>query len=78
MKKIIFVGALAILGLASCKKDYTCECTATVDMGELGKTSASASTTINDTKANASEACDAGDSQTNSGGYKSTTECEIK
>lgn len=26
MKKIILVGAIALLGLASCKKDYTCEC----------------------------------------------------
>ena len=26
MKKIILVGALALLGLSSCKKDYTCEC----------------------------------------------------
>ncbi len=78
MKKIILVGAVALMGLASCKKDYTCECTATVDMGELGKSSASASTTINDTKANATEACDAGDSKTTSGGYTQTSECEIK
>ena len=27
MKKIILVGAVALLGLASCKKEYTCECT---------------------------------------------------
>lgn len=26
MKKILLVGALAFIGLASCKKDYTCEC----------------------------------------------------
>lgn len=26
MKKVILVGAIALLGLASCKKDYTCEC----------------------------------------------------
>jgi hypothetical protein len=78
MKKIFLVGALAFLGLTSCKKDYTCECTSTVDMGELGKTSASASTTINDTKANATEACDAGDSKSTSGLYSSSVDCEIK
>ncbi len=55
MKKIILVGAVALLGLASCKKDYTCECTATVD-----GYSASASTTLNATKSDATEACEAG------------------
>jgi hypothetical protein len=29
MKKVVLVGVVAILGLASCKKDYTCECVAT-------------------------------------------------
>jgi hypothetical protein len=27
MKKIMLVGAVALLALASCKKDRTCECT---------------------------------------------------
>ncbi len=27
MKKVLFVGALALVSLASCKKEYTCECT---------------------------------------------------
>ncbi|MEN9442729.1 MAG: hypothetical protein RLZ33_2806 [Bacteroidota bacterium] len=27
MKKVLFVAALGMLTLASCKKDYTCECT---------------------------------------------------
>ncbi len=26
MKKVVLVGALALLGLVSCKKNYTCEC----------------------------------------------------
>lgn len=29
MKKFILVAALATFGLASCKKDYTCDCTYT-------------------------------------------------
>jgi hypothetical protein len=35
MKKIILVAAVAMLVLASCKKDYTCECTSSL----LGVTS---------------------------------------
>jgi len=27
MKKVVLVAAVAMLSLASCKKDYTCECT---------------------------------------------------
>lgn len=67
MKKVLSLAAagLMIAGLSSCKKEYTCECTATV----FGITS-SASTTIKDTKKNAEEACDAGDS--------AVTSCEIK
>ena len=30
MKKVILVQAVALLGLASCKKDYTCEWTVSV------------------------------------------------
>ena len=29
MKKVLFVAALGMLTLASCKKDYTCACTET-------------------------------------------------
>lgn len=59
MKKIILVGAVALLGLASCKKDYTCECTTTSDfMGQ--KSTATVSATINDTKSKATDACEAG------------------
>ena len=58
MKKVIRIAAFAVLGmvaLSSCKKDYTCTCTATV-----GEISSSASTTLNATKADAKEACEAG------------------
>ncbi|MFD1553919.1 hypothetical protein DNU06_14055 [Putridiphycobacter roseus] len=27
MKKVILIAAVSMLALASCKKDYTCECT---------------------------------------------------
>ena len=65
MKKIILVGAVALLGLASCKKDYTCECT--MDLYGVKTTS---STTLNATKSDATEACEAG----NTTGFT----CEIK
>ena len=50
MKKVL-VAAIALLALASCKKDYTCECET------LGIKS---TTTINDTKKNATESCESG------------------
>jgi Ni/Co efflux regulator RcnB len=62
MKKLVLsIAALALVAttMTSCKKDYTCECTATV----LGMT-ATTSTTINDTKKNATETCDKGDATT--------------
>lgn len=69
MKKFIAIAALGVLTLASCKKDYTCECTTTA----LGLT-ASASTTINNTKKKAEEACTAGSTTANG----ATTTCKIK
>lgn len=59
MKKIILVAAVATfgLGLGSCKKDYTCTCTFSG-----GGLSGSASTTINATKKDAKEACEADNS----------------
>ena len=62
MKKFLLsVAAFAIVAttMTSCKKEYTCECTATV----LGFT-ATSSATIKDTKKNAKEACEKGNSAT--------------
>ncbi len=74
MKKSIFVLAgVAMLALASCKKEYTCECTTTSAIGTI-----SATTTIKDTKNNATEACEAGSSSTNVGGMQTTVTCKIK
>jgi hypothetical protein len=68
MKKIFMIVAVAGFGLASCKKDYTCECTYT------GAVSGSSSVTITDTKKDAEAACDEGDSSANG----QTADCEIK
>lgn len=55
MKKITLLAAVIVaISFASCKKDYTCECSVTVN----GVT-ASGSTTINDTKKKAKDACTA-------------------
>lgn len=70
MKKIIFLGSFAVLGLVSCKKDYTCECTTT----SMGQT-ITQSTTINGTKKDAKAACENGSSSI---AGISTTTCVIK
>ena len=58
MKNVLFVSALALLGLSSCKKNYTCECIQTIDM--MGqKTNQTVTTPIKDTKSNATDACKA-------------------
>lgn len=67
MKKVLFVAVLGMLTLASCKKDYTCECTTTV----LGFSS-SATTIVKGTKKDAKAACENG---TNATTY---TTCVIK
>jgi len=55
MKRIVLgVAALSFLALVSCKKDYNCECKTSQDGTVIGETS----TTINDTKKNAEEACE--------------------
>ena len=69
MKKFIAIAALGVLTLASCKKDYTCECSSSA-----GGVTISASTTIKDTKKKAEEACTAKATTTNG----VTTSCTIK
>lgn len=55
MKKMTLLAAVVVaFTFASCKKDYTCECTAT-----SGGVSVSATTTIKDTKKKAKDACTA-------------------
>ena len=52
MKKVMIFGAIALFGLSSCKKNYTCECVQTIDL--MGtKTSQTVTTPIKDTRSNA-------------------------
>lgn len=72
MKKLIFtISAFALVAvtMTSCKKDYTCECT----FSGPG-TSGSISATINDTKKNAQDKCEADNGTANG----VTTTCKIK
>lgn len=61
---MVLVAAVAVLGLASCKKDYTCEC----DNGEITITEKYQDTKKKDAK----ESCEALDET-----YGSSTTCEL-
>jgi hypothetical protein len=69
MKKVLAIAVMGVFVLASCKKDYTCECCVEWD-GD--KTCASG--TVNGKKKDVKEACEAGSSE--SMGIKTT--CAIK
>jgi hypothetical protein len=68
MKKIMILGAFALVTLASCKKDYTCECTT------KGFDPIVTSTTINGKKKDVTTACENGSSSVGS----ISTVCKIK
>ncbi len=72
MKKVFAICAVALFAVSfsSCKKDYTCDCTTTES---ITGTTTTSSSTINATKADAEEACDAMDLTFGT----STTECEL-
>lgn len=55
MKKVLFVAAFAVLGLVSCKKDYTCECTV-----KNGESTVTSSSTIHASKKDAKASCESG------------------
>ena len=57
MKKVIFISGLSLIFLASCSKDYTCECTVTDSSGTLGTTTSS--TTLTGKKKDVTTACEA-------------------
>jgi hypothetical protein len=73
MKKLLFLGATATLALASCKKDYICECKAIIDNEIIEDVSTTK--TITDTETNAKKECDKNDiADSGNGGV----ECQIK
>ncbi len=69
MKKVFVLGTLALIGLSSCKKDWTCTC----EVNSFGITVSGSSTIENATRSDAKEACDEGDYVTS----VATSECSI-
>jgi hypothetical protein len=55
MKKTLFLTSIALIGLSSCRKSRTCECTA-----GSGSTSVSEVSYIKDTKRKARKICEGG------------------
>ena len=74
MKKVLFLGVFAMLGLASCKKVYTCECSPT-SVGKLFGLTATSTTTINAKKKDAKKTCES--SSVSADGITSVS-CKIK
>jgi hypothetical protein len=73
MNKLKILVVISLVGLASCKKDYTCECKAIID-NEIIE-GVSTKKTITDTESNAKSECDKNDlPDSGNGGI----ECEIK
>ena len=76
-KRLALLSGIAFilaLGVTSCKKDYTCTCTDSINGVSQGTTS----TTINNTKSKATSACSAESTTTSSGGVTETFTCAIQ
>ena len=67
MKKVLLVAVALMFVLASCKKDYTCEC----NISFLGSTTTTSTVLKDLKKKDATTACDAGD-------MAGLSSCEIK
>jgi len=78
MKKIhiitIAAALLLTLGLSSCKKDYTCQCTTS----QTGMSPIVTTSTIHGKHSDAKSACEGGSSTTTYGGITTTVACVIK
>lgn len=79
MKKILLIAAVAGLAMASCKKDYTCECTST-DTAPGSTTTTSKKTIKEATKRQAKANCFSYSTDYTSGSntYTQTNDCELK
>ncbi len=79
MKALYALTFLAVLGLSSCSKDYTCTCTTRVtDAGGSVISSNSSASVLNGTKGKVEEECDKGDAQSSSGGFTTTIDCSAE
>lgn len=67
------------LAFTSCKKEFTCACTVTVDVPLFGSVSTSENTTIKDTKKKAKSACKSAESALQAEvGADGTASCQLK
>lgn len=77
MKRLLLSAlAVACLGIVSCKKEYTCNCT-TVDTDPNFSLSGTSSITFTAKKKDAEAICSANESTVTSGAYSITTTCEL-
>jgi hypothetical protein len=76
MKKLIPLALIAVTAVmfTSCKKDYTCKCSYTLN----GVTTVLGSVTIHDTKSNAKDACNKEVTSFNTSGVTATVQCSIQ
>jgi len=73
MKRVLLVSAFAVLALASCKKDYTCDCVSSINGVEYS----TSTSVIHSTKKKATDTCTASSTSSTSGGSTVTTTCTI-
>lgn len=78
MKKILLVAAVAGMAMASCKKDYTCECVYTTNSPGSPAYPSTSTKLTKMKKDDATKKCDEGDISVSSGQYTSTWDCSIK
>lgn len=82
MNKLLFHTLLSVFTVTimiSCKKNHVCSCETTVNTnGIVGAYPAADSVINNKTTADASELCNAGDSQITQGGETVTINCDLK
>lgn len=76
MKKLMLVAAVAVIGLASCKKERDCTCTTTTTFG--GSSSSSTQTTVlkDVTKGQAKTICHSS-TTTDASGAVTTQDCKL-
>lgn len=74
MKKAFFILALGTLSLASCKKDYSCECVTNSPNGSSSETNNTGKMKLEDARTK----CNEGDQTREVLGQTYTTDCSIK
>lgn len=79
MKKVLFIAAVAVASLASCKKDRVCTCTSTTTSGSYSSTDVDVVTYTKAKKGDARAACLSSTQTGTSGGtaWTTTRDCKL-